>query len=159
MNQTHIHLIITHLPIFGSLFGMLVLLYGTWQKNSDTKVAAYLVFIISGLGSVIAYYTGEAAEEAVENLQGVVHATIESHEEFALIGLISLIVLGGISILSTILTLKKSTHSSILSTLTIIVAFISFCLAARTAYLGGKIRHTEIEMVPSVIHDKIENED
>ena len=32
MNQTHIHLLITHLPIFGSILGGFVLAYGLWTK-------------------------------------------------------------------------------------------------------------------------------
>ena len=37
MDQTHIHLLITHLPIFGSLLGTLVLGYGIWKKTTQRK--------------------------------------------------------------------------------------------------------------------------
>jgi len=50
MNQTHIHLLITHLPIFGSMIGAFVLLYGIFTKSIQTKTAAYLVLILSSLG-------------------------------------------------------------------------------------------------------------
>lgn len=77
INQTHLHLLITHLPIFGSLFGGLVLAYGLWTKSDQTKTAAYFLFIISSIGAGIAYLTGEAAEETVENIPGVVESTIK----------------------------------------------------------------------------------
>jgi membrane protein YqaA with SNARE-associated domain len=108
MNQAHIHLLITHLPIFGSMFGGLVLAHGLWSKSNDTIIAAYHVFIISSLGAGIAYFTGEAAEEIVEHFQGVVEATIKTHEEFAQYAFISLIILGFISIFGLFLTFKKS---------------------------------------------------
>ena len=90
MDQTHIHLLITHLPIFVSILGAFVLAHGLWTKSNQTKMAAYNLFIISAIGSGIAYLTGEGAEERVENIQGVVEATIKQHEEFALFALISL---------------------------------------------------------------------
>jgi hypothetical protein len=70
MSQVHLHLLITHLPVFGSILGAFVLMYGMWAKSNPTKNAAYFIFIISAIGAAIAYLTGEGAEEAVENLQG-----------------------------------------------------------------------------------------
>jgi type IV secretory pathway VirB2 component (pilin) len=99
MTQTHIHLLITHLPIFGSILGAIVLAYGIWTKSNETKVAAYILLLISSIGAGIAYLTGEAAEETVENIQGVVESTIKSHEEFALFAIISLVILGISSLL------------------------------------------------------------
>lgn len=159
MDQTHIHLIITHLPIFSSILGGLVLIYGLWAKSNDTKIAAYGLFIISAIGSSIAYLTGEAAEESVEHLPGVFEATIERHEDFAIYALVSLITLGVVSILGIFLTLKKSTTTRTLAFIILLISLISFGLVARTGYLGGQIRHSEI--VKSAMNPlyNIENED
>lgn len=144
MNQTHIHLLITHLPIFGSILGGLVLVHGLWTNSNQTKIAAYNIFIISAIGAGIAYLTGEAAEETVENIQGVVEATIKQHEEFALFALISLILLGVASILGLLLTIRKSPLTRTTAFVILFISLISFGLVARTGYLGGQIRHTEI---------------
>jgi uncharacterized membrane protein len=144
MNQTHIHLIITHLPIFGSILGGLVLAHGLWTKSNQTMVAAYNLFIISSIGAGIAYLTGEGAEESVEDLPGVVEATIKTHEHFALFALISLIILGLASIIGLFLTLRKSPLTRTIAILILFISLISFGLVARTGYLGGQIRHTEI---------------
>lgn len=144
MDQTHIHLLITHLPIFGSILGGLVLAHGLWTKSNQTKMAAYNLFIISAIGAIIAYLTGEAAEETVENIQGVVEATIKTHEEFALFALISLVILGIASVLGLYLTLSKSSLTRITAFVILFISLISFGLVARTGYLGGQIRHTEI---------------
>ncbi len=144
MDQTHIHLVITHLPIFGSILGGLVLAYDLWTKSNDTKIAAYGLFIISSIGAGIAYLTGEAAEESVENLTGVFKATIERHEEFALFALISLITLGVASILGIFLTLRKSPMTRNIAIVILLISLVCFGLVARTGYLGGQIRHSEI---------------
>ncbi|MDP1816696.1 MAG: hypothetical protein Q8K92_19745 [Leadbetterella sp.] len=159
MDQTHIHLLITHLPIFGSILGGLVLAHGLWTKSNQTKIAAYNLFIISAIGAVIAYVTGEAAEETVENIQGVVEATINQHEEFALFSLVSLIILGVASILGLFLTLKKSPLTRTFGFVTLFISLISFSLVARTGYLGGQIRHTEISNVATAQTENSENED
>jgi uncharacterized protein YacL len=144
MNQTNLHLLITHLPIFGSILGALVLAHGLWTKSNPTKIAAYNLFILSAIGAGVAYLTGEAAEETVENIQGVIEARIEEHAEFALFALISLIVLGVTAIVGLYLTLKKSPYSRSAALVIFFVALFSFGLVARTGYLGGQIRHTEI---------------
>lgn len=149
INQTHLHLLITHLPIFGSLFGGLVLAYGLWTKSDQTKTAAYILFIISSIGAGISYLTGEAAEETVENIQGIVESTIKQHEDFALISLIALITLGVFALIGLFLTLKKSPLTRPVAIITFLISLLSFGLIARTGYLGGQIRHTEISSNPT----------
>src|SRR5690349_14876278 len=70
MDLTHLHLMITHLPVYGSILGALILIYGMVAQSRHTKMAAYYVLLISSLGGVIAFSTGEAAEETVERMQG-----------------------------------------------------------------------------------------
>jgi uncharacterized membrane protein len=144
MNQTHIHLLITHLPIFGSILGGLVLAHGLWTRSNQTNIAAYYLFILSSIGAGIAYLTGEGAEESVEELPSVIEAAIKQHEEFALFALIALIILGVASVLGLYLTLRKSTHSRTTAFIILLISIISFGLVARTGYLGGQIRHTEL---------------
>ena len=144
MSQVHLHLLITHLPIFGSIIGALILGYALWTKSNQTKNAAYLVFIISSIGAGIGYLTGEGAEEAVENIQGVIENSIKIHEDAALYALISLIVLGAMSIVALVISRYKTSLIKSVSIIILALSLISFGLVARTGYLGGQIRHTEI---------------
>lgn len=144
MDQTHIHLLITHLPIFGSILGGLVLLHGIWTKSNQTVVAAYNLFIISAIGAGVAYLTGEAAEETVEHIQGVAKTAIDAHEDFAMVSLVSLIVLGVAALMGIVLTLRKSLLTRNFAIVTLLIALVSFGLIGRTGYLGGQIRHTEL---------------
>ncbi len=144
MNQAHLHLLITHLPIFGSILGALVLIHALWTRTNATKIAAYNVLILSALGAGISYLTGEAAEETVEHLPTVVEATIKTHEEFALYALISLIALGVAACFGLWTILSKSGIVRNTAFVILAIAAISFGLVARTGYLGGQIRHTEL---------------
>jgi uncharacterized membrane protein len=144
MNQTHIHLLITHLPIIGAVLGAFVLLHGIWRKSNSTLIAAYNILIISAIGAVIAYATGEGAEETVEHLQGISKNVIEEHAESALTSLIGLIVIGVIAVAGLYVTLKNTSLTRPLALLALAASLIGFGLIARTGYLGGQIRHTEI---------------
>ncbi len=144
MNSAHIHLVVTHLPIFGTFFGIFILLYGMIKKNIDAKLISYGIFIISAVGAGIAYATGEEAEEIVEELPGVMESIIDKHEQFATYSLIGIIVLGVVA-LAGILTSKGSCLFNKWTTLSAFsIGMICFLLFARTGYLGGQIRHTEV---------------
>lgn len=162
MDQTHIHLMVTHLPIFGSILGALVLVYGLWARSNQTKIAAYFLMIISAVGAGIAYLTGEAAEETVENIKGVTEGVIDQHQDFALFALVSLIILGVASVGGLLITLRKSPYTRSAALIILFISLISFGLVAKTGYLGGQIRHTEINKsntVPQGQGGEIENDD
>ena len=144
MDQTHLHLLITHLPIFGSILGAIVLVHALLVKSESIKIAAYDIFIISAIGAGIAYVTGEAAEETAERIQGVAENMIEQHEDFAIYALVSLITLGVISLIGYFLAVRKTGFSKTFAVVVLFVGLISFGLVAWTGYLGGQIRHTEI---------------
>ena len=144
MDQTYIHLVTSHLPIFGSLLGAVVLIQGIWKKSNQTLIAAYSLFIFSALGAIISYLTGEGAEETAEHIQGVANNMIELHEDFAVNALIALIFLGVVSLIGIFAAYKKLSSSFKLATAVLVISLISFVIVARTGYLGGQIRHTEI---------------
>jgi len=62
------------------------------------------------------------------------------------------------------LTIKKSEWTVTMSRITLLIAILGSVLIARTGYLGGKIRHTEITNVttteqPAGSQQQGENED
>lgn len=146
MDQTHIHLLITHLPIFGSILGAIVLVNGLFAKSDATKIAAYNLLVFSSVGAVIAYLTGEGAEGSVEGLPGVLESRIHAHEEFALYALITLIILGVAAAVATYLTWRKPAYTKVTAGVVLVIALVSFGMVARTGYLGGQIRHTELNI-------------
>lgn len=150
MNQTHIHLLITHVPIFGSILGGFVLAWGIFYNSKHTKMAAYYIFIMSAVGASIAYFTGEAAEETIENIQGISASIIEQHEDFAIYALVSLIILGFTAVIGLLLSNRDHDTTKKMAFFTLLLSLISFGLVARTGYLGGQIRHTELNAVSSI---------
>jgi uncharacterized membrane protein len=158
MTETHIHLLINHMPVFGSVFGAIVLAIGIWSKSTTAKLAAYVVFLLSAIGGAVAYLTGESAEETVEHIPGIAEKMIEQHETVAGYALVALIVLGVMAVLSTVMTVLKPTTAHVFAWITLLISLIVFGLVARTGYLGGQIRHTEVNGYPVPEIDIVEDE-
>ena len=106
MSLVHLHLIINHLPMFGSLLGSLVLTYGMWVNSEHTKIAGFGLLITSAIAVIVAYVSGEGAEETVEKISGVSKQAIEAHASFALYTMIALILTGVTSIVGFVLSIR-----------------------------------------------------
>ena len=145
MNPTHIHLLITHLPIYGSILGAIVLCFGMAGRSRATCNAAYFILLISAIGGLMAFLTGEPAEETVENISGISKDLIEEHEESANLTLILSSIMGLLSCAGLFISWKSAKFIKALPLVVLVISIACFGAAARTGYLGGKIRHTEID--------------
>jgi uncharacterized membrane protein len=144
MDATHLHLILNHFPILGTLFGMGLLAYGIFAGNKSIKHAALVTFVLIALISIPAFLTGEGAEETVEHLPGVSEALINEHEELAEKAIWLMGFLGVLSLINLFLSLKNKTGAKILSIITLVLSLATFGVMAQVGNLGGQIRHTEI---------------
>lgn len=152
MNNAHFHLVFNHLPIVGILIGTFVLAAGLLLKKSDVKLTAFGIFIFSAITSVIAFYTGEGAEEMIENLYGISETLIHTHEEYAESFFTLTLILGAISLVGFLLEIKKHKFAKYFSMLILLIAIIVGLLAKYVGTSGGEIRHSEIrdntKMIP-----------
>jgi len=144
MNLTHLHLLINHVAVIGAFLGMIVIIFAIRSDSKSTYYAAYTIFIIAAVGAIIAYSTGESAEETVEGIAGITESTIEEHEEAAAFALGSFIVLGVLAFVGVYISMMSEALQRKWGMLILVVSLLSFVIVSRTALLGGEIRHTEL---------------
>ncbi|MEO8147794.1 MAG: hypothetical protein ABI723_09170 [Bacteroidia bacterium] len=144
MSYTHLHLLLNHFPIIGTLIGISLLSFAVMKNNNTVRQAALFTIVIMSLIAIPVFLTGEPAEESIENIAGISKALIEEHEEAAQIALWVMLATGAIALGSLILNYMKNKMSNKLAVLSLIIGLLSFGLMARAGYLGGQIRHTEI---------------
>ncbi len=146
MNQAHIHLLLTHLPIVGSLLGTLALLAGFAFRSEHVKRTALGLFLFAALSAIPTFLTGEGAEEIVENVPGIQEGLIGRHEDMAsiFIWLIGGLGLLSLATLTATLKVKDAPLSKALYAVTLIVSLVAASFATQVGATGGKIRHTEI---------------
>lgn len=151
MNDAHFHLVVTHLPIVGVLVGFLVLLSGYIIKNPQVKTTALGIFIFSALTAILAFYTGEGAEEIVENLPGVSETLIHNHEELAELFFTMMLILGGASIATLFLQFKKFQFVKYTFGLVLLISISCIVISKYVGTSGGEIVHSEIRNNANVI--------
>lgn len=145
MNTAHWHLLLTHLPIIGTIAGTSILIAGfVLKNNSIVKRTALGVLVFSALFAIPSFLTGEGAEEVVEDLPGVAESFIETHEELGETFLIILSILGAISILTFLADWFKHKATAMLYIIVLIASIATSVFTKQLANSGGEIRHTEI---------------
>jgi cytochrome bd-type quinol oxidase subunit 2 len=148
MNAAHIHLLLNHVPILGSIFGLLLLLYAMLKKSDEIKKVCYGVFVITALITIPVYLTGDGAARIVNDLPGVSKDIIRQHDDAATKTLFAVELLGVASLLGWWLTHKGKRLAGWLSVIVLVLALLSTGLSVWTGGLGGQIRHTEIRAQP-----------
>lgn len=144
MNDVHFHLVVTHLPIVGALIGFLVLLTGYFSKSPQVKITALGIFVFSALAAIVAFYTGEGAEDIVEKLPGVSETLIHKHEELGELFYTMMLILGGASLVTMFIHYKKSAFAKYAYIVVLLLSISSIVISKFVGTSGGEIMHTEI---------------
>lgn len=165
MNIAHWHLLLNHFPIIGTLGGIVVLTYGWMRKNNDTSLLGLVLIAAMAVMSVVVMQTGEGAEDLVEKLPGVSEAAIGAHEDAAKVANILLIISGVLALVAMVFQVKQHRLQTAARLVTLLLALVAFGAMANTGYLGGQIRHTEIQTgtantaAPSAVDSGTEDDD
>ena len=115
MNDAHLHLLINHFPIVGTVFGLGILIFGIIQKNQSVQNTAYILFIVCAIFTFAAMYTGEGAEEIVEDMPNIGIQIIHEHEELAEKFALLIYITGFFSLISLLANIKNHKYSKIIS--------------------------------------------
>lgn len=143
MSLTHLHLLLNHVPVIGTLIVTVLLAWAVFRRSGEiTRVSLGLTAGIAAI-AVIVFFTGEPAEDAIEKLPGFSHAITERHEEFALIATLVLGTLGALAI-GALALLRKRDIPRRVTLWSFVLSLIATGVMGYTALLGGQIRHTEV---------------
>lgn len=147
-NYAHLHLMMTHAPIYLGMAGVLVLFYGSWSRSDEILRVALALLLLTGAMTVLVYHTGSGAEELVEELEGVTHESIENHEAAAFYSYYTGIALGLYCLVGLYFLAGRESSSMLYVCGAGFLAAVLLITLVNTAYLGGKINHPELE-IPS----------
>ena len=158
MSFTHLHLLLNHFPVIGTLIVTALLAWAVFRRSEEiTRVSLGLIAAMGAI-SIVVFFTGEPAEEAIENLPGFSEAITERHEEFALI---ATIVVGSIGTLAlgALALLRKRDIPRWVTVWSLVLSIVASGVMGYTALLGGQIRHTEVRTSIAVDASSQENPD
>ena len=144
MDGAHLHLILNHVPLFGILFGVIVLTFGVWKDDISLQKAGLFTFIATAVITIAVFVTGGEAEHIIEQLPNADEKLIHAHEEAADSALWVTIAIG---LLSSFLIYKRKLGTQAIKKWLIALIAINLLLVGYLGYvnnLGGQILHQEI---------------
>ena len=144
INQAHLHLMLNHIPVLGSVFALLLLGGGFSFRSRSLFSAGLATLLAVGIFTVPVYLSGEPAEHMVEHQPNVSEPAIHEHEEMADIARIAGLAGGILAIIALVAGRGREQYPGWSTGLALLVSLAACVLFALTANLGGKISHPEI---------------
>ena len=140
IDAAHLHLILTHLPVIGGPFLLLLLSIGLARRSSEVVTVALLLTVGLAAATCGVYLTGEPAEEALEHTPWFPEQLTDSHEDRAAVALAVTLATGALAVMALVFRragrwLPRLVWSGLL---------LSTLALGWTAWSGGQIRHEEI---------------
>ena len=139
----HVHLIVNHAPIFGSLFALALLIASYFVAPDVLRRTAFVVLIGTALAAATADLSGDAAQDAVRGLPGIRREVIHAHEQMAdkaywVAAAVGILSLGA---------LVRWRRTPVPGNATLVMLVGTVAVSALMVYaglLGGQVRHTEV---------------
>jgi hypothetical protein len=150
MNLAHVHLLLNHIPILGTLITLGIFLVSLVAGHDDMKQVSLALFSLMALLAIPTYLSGSGAQATLKDSPDVSMEMIESHQGAALMAFIFLEITGAVSAMGLLRFTRNAknpwTSSSarvdLLAVLVLAVATAG--LMAVAGNTGGNIRHSEI---------------
>jgi hypothetical protein len=143
VNPAHIHLILNHFSIVGSIFGSALLVVAIVRNTRELIMLSFAFILAIALLSIPVYFTGTAAKEQINHLAGVSLAAIEEHEEAAQFGFAAIECVGALALAGLLLFRTEPVPRWFL-TIVLIGSLLTAGAMYSTADKGRLIRHTEL---------------
>jgi len=151
MDLAHIHLLLNHFPVIGTIIGGGLFLLALITNSDDLKRASLLVLLGIALISIPTYMSGNGAQQALASQPGVSKSLVETHEGVALEGIAFMEFTGAFAWLGLwqLRRLRRIPRWNLGVILILTVA--SLVLMARASNIGGEIRHSEIRAAQETV--------
>ena len=140
MDGLQIHLLVNHIPVIGIPIGLMLAVGGFLFKWEAVRRTGVVVFLATGLFVFPANFTGEDAEDIVEdNAAWVSHDQIHEHEEQAETAMNISVAGLALALLHLFNWPAKQSIRNIIFGAFIVVGIVASTLIGLAAHEGGKI--------------------
>ena len=143
MNYAHLHLLLNHVPVIGSIIGLGLFLISFFGKNQDLRRASYIIFAAVALVTIPTFLSGFGAQQMIKG-PGVSDALIRRHEGSALLSLWFMELTGALALIGLWQSQSASRPPRWNVAAVLLFSLLTVVLMARTGNTGGDIRHPEV---------------
>lgn len=144
VNFAHLHLLLNHVPVIGTIIAISLFLISFFGKNDDMRRSSLIIFAGVALLTIPAFVSGFGAQTNIAKQPGVSGALIQRHEGAAMLSFWFMEITGALAIagLWQIYRISRLARWNVLAIL--IFSVVTVGLMARTGNTGGDIRHPEV---------------
>jgi len=146
MNFPHLHLLLNHFPIIGTMVGLGLFLISLLGKNEDLRRASLIIFAAMALLAIPTFFSGTGAQGAIKKLPGVSETLIERHQGAAMLALLFMEITGALSLVGLWKSqgTPRPAHWNWTLSAVLLFSIVTVVLMTRVGTTGGDIRHPEI---------------
>lgn len=140
----HWHILLTHFPSVGMVFGLGLLLASLYVKSKDLKRASLVTFVLMGLIVIPTYISGAATRWDIGNDPDISLDMIAVHQDMALWAFIFIAFTGILSWFALWRYRRQSEPHQWHTIAILALSVVSLFALVQTGSLGGDINHPEI---------------
>ena len=146
LSPLHLHLMLNHVPVLGTIAVALVLGIGLVRRSREIVRLGLVLTVLASLLTVPVYLTGDPAEHALREFDpSVDRKLIHEHEEKAEIGFIAVLATGALALGALWWGRAPDDTRRGAPALVCAALLVCFGLFAVAALEGGRIRHPELQ--------------
>ncbi len=150
MNLAHVHLLLNHLPILGTLITLGIFLVALVANRDDLKQVSLALFGLIALAAIPTYMSGSGANDTLKDSPDISMALVQAHQGAALVAFIFMEITGAVSLIG-LWSFSRSVKNPWVSgparlnlVAVLLLAAVTSGLMAIAGNTGGNIRHSEI---------------
>jgi uncharacterized membrane protein len=144
MSLAHVHLLLNHFPIIGTMIGLALFVLALLAKSDHLKQASLLLLLGIAMLAFPTYLSGNAAAAEIQHLSGVSQDLIKAHQNSALLAFIFMELTGSFAWLG-LWQFRRLSHVPRWNlTVVLLLSVVTVLLMSTTGNTGGDIRHPEI---------------
>ena len=143
MNFPHIHLLLNHFPVIGTIIGLGLFLVGLSDEHQQMRRAALILFAVLAFVTIPVFISGVGAQVVLRKA-AVSNVMIQRHEGAAMLALAFMEMTGAAALAGLWESYRISRPTRVNSAAVLLLSVVTVGLMARTGNTGGDIRHPEI---------------
>src|SRR6202142_3477362 len=148
MNLAHVHLLLNHFPVIGTMIGIGLFVVSLLGKSEHLQQASLVIFLGIALITIPTYQSGNAAQHAIKNLPGISADLMEAHNDAALLAFIFMEITGAVAWFGLWQYRRTTRVGRGTLAFVMLLSLITLGLMSNAANIGGLIRHPEILVGP-----------
>jgi hypothetical protein len=145
MALSHLHLILNHVPVIGSVIALGLLLLSLVRRSADLRRAGLEVFFFVGLLTLPVYLSGVGAGLPLRREAS--NAVMQAHHDAALLGSIFMLLTSVAAWICIWQSRRLTRPARGVFGAVLLLAVVTLALMGRAANLGGQIRHPEVTVL------------